>query len=61
MADATNPKEQFHVGDIVQHKESGRVGRVDRFAHDGTTDFWSNETGPYKQKDFNRLAPEKFE
>jgi hypothetical protein len=32
------------------------VGKVARFAHDGTTDFWAdNETGPYKQADFERL------
>ena len=50
---------RLHGGDVVQHRGSGRIGRVTRFAHDGTTDFMDGETGPYKQDDFIRLVPEK--
>lgn len=60
----------FHVGDIVQHKESKRVAEVVRFAHP-STDIWTcepgtrvcghgeSETGPYPQMDFVKLVPEK--
>lgn len=49
--------EWFHVGDVVRHKASGLVGKVARFASDGTTDFFDEKgTGPYKQADFERLA-----
>lgn len=46
-------------GDIVQHKGSGRVGRVTGFAHDGTVDVMVDETGPYQQSAFVRLVPEQ--
>lgn len=50
--------ELFHVGDVVRHKGTGMVGKVARFAHDGTTDFWAdNDTGPYKQAEFERIVP----
>jgi len=49
--------EWMRVGDVVRHKGSGRVGKIGRFAHDGTTDVWVDETGPYKQSDFEILRP----
>jgi hypothetical protein len=49
--------ELFRVGDLVRHKKTGLIGKVARFAHDGTTDFWAdNDTGPYKQADFEPLS-----
>jgi hypothetical protein len=56
----------FRIGDVVQHKESRRVGEVVRFEHP-TTDIWlctpgtrvcghgESETGPYSQMDFVKL------
>jgi len=41
----------------VRHRQSGVATTVDRFAHDGTTDFFvENGSGPYKQVDFERIA-----
>jgi len=52
-----NRDERFHVGDVVRHKTSRLICTVARFEHDGTTDFWAdNETGPYKQFEFEKLA-----
>ncbi len=48
----------FRIGDVVQHKESKRVGKVERFQHPGT-DIWVDSTGPYPQMDFVKLVPEK--
>ena len=47
---------QLHVGDVVRFKATGLVGKVSRFANDGTTDFWIDDTGPYKQADVELLA-----
>lgn len=47
----------LRVGEIVQHKGSGLVGKVERFEHPGT-DVWIDGTGPYPQIDFRRLKPE---
>jgi hypothetical protein len=58
MADWTNEEERLHVGDVVQHKRSGMVGKVTRFADRGT-DVWVDETGPYPQADFDRLRKER--
>jgi hypothetical protein len=56
-AKAAEMDERFHVGNVVRHKTSGGICKVARFAHDGTTDFWAdNETGPYKQSDFEKIA-----
>jgi len=53
----TTMSELMRVGDVVRHKISGLVGKVERFAHDGTTDVWIDGTGPYKQNDFEILRP----
>lgn len=57
----------FRIGDVVQHKESKRVGEVVRFEHSSGTDIWlcepgtrvcghgDSETGPYSQMDFVKL------
>jgi len=45
----------LHVGDAVEHRYTGRLGRVTGFAHDGTTDVIIDGTGPYPQKDLYRL------
>ena len=45
----------LRVGDPVMHKTSRLVGTVSRFAHNGTTDVFVDDTGPYKQDDFVKL------
>lgn len=48
----------LHKGDVVIHRQSGRVGKVTGFAHDGTIDVLVDSTGPYPQTDLQRLVPE---
>jgi hypothetical protein len=45
----------LRVGDPVMHKLSRRVGIVSRFAHNGTTDVFVDDTGPYPQDAFVKL------
>jgi hypothetical protein len=54
-------KTRLHISDVVRHKGSGRVGKVTRFACDGSTDVIVDGTGPYPQEDFERLKPDKIE
>lgn len=50
--------ERLHIGDVVQHKRSGMLGKVTGFAKEGT-DVMVEDTGPYPQADFDRLVREK--
>lgn len=45
------------IGEVVQHRKTGMVGKVTGFAHP-STDIMVGETGPYPQVDFVRLVPE---
>ncbi len=48
----------LRIGDVVQHRRTGLIGRVSGFAHDGTIDVMVNHTGPYPQSDFIKLVPQ---
>jgi hypothetical protein len=52
--------DRLHVGNPVRHRVTGLVGKVTGFAHDGTTDVMVDDTGPYQQSDFEKLAPQKM-
>ena len=57
LAQLPKEPEPFRIGDVVRNKVTDRVCKVARFAHDGTSDFWAdNETGPYRQVDFERIG-----
>jgi hypothetical protein len=47
----------LRIGEAVQHKQSGMVGKVTGFAHP-STDVMVDHSGPYPQMDFVRLVPE---
>jgi len=49
-------KNGVRVGNIVQHKKTGRTGRVSRFADPEGAKIWVDHTGPYPVEDLVVLS-----